>query len=92
MRLRILEWKSTTTLYIATVQVLDRFVPGTLHEHKRVGPEIWTVGRLRDTGRDDLYALGYRKYDMDFDEARDRAFATVEKYNVAVDAGKNPLA
>ena len=92
MKLRILEWKSTTTLYIATVQSMERFAPGSLREAKRVGPETWMVGRLRDTGREDLYALGYRKYDMDFDEARERAIATLEKYNALVEAGKDPLA
>ncbi len=91
MRLRILEWKNTTTLYIATVQALDSFVPSSLHELKRKGAEIWMVGRLKGSGREDLYALGYRKYDMDFDEARERAIATIERYNALSDAGKDPL-
>jgi len=92
MKLRILEWKNTTTLYIATVQPLDRFIPGTMHELKRKGPEIWMVGRLKSGGGDDLYALGYRKYDLDFEEAKQRATAAIERYNALYEAGRDPLA
>jgi len=87
-RLSIMQWQRTSSQYIGILQSLDNFVPGTIKIH-RLGPgESVLVGTLARGGRKDWYALAYDKADMDFEDARSRATATVEAENTLRAAGK----
>jgi|DewCreStandDraft_1066081.scaffolds.fasta_scaffold01064_27 hypothetical protein len=76
----ILEWKRTTTQYVAILERLDRFEPGSIREIARRGPETILGGVLRTTGELDWYALAYSRQEVDFAEARALAQAALERY------------
>ncbi|MHB1131277.1 MAG: hypothetical protein ACYC4L_02695 [Chloroflexota bacterium] len=76
----IIEWKRTNTQYVAILQVSDRFEPGTIGEIAKEGPETILGGRLVGTSKTDWYALAYSRMELDFDEAKERAHATLERY------------
>lgn len=78
--LRIIEWKRTTTQFVAILQVADRFEPGSIKELERKGPETILGGTLRGTTKTDWYALAYDRRELDFEEARDRARQALERY------------
>jgi hypothetical protein len=78
--LRIIEWKRTTTQYVAILQVSDRFEPNSIKEIERHGSETVLGGTLRGTMNTDWYALAYDRRELDFDEARDMARNTLERY------------
>ncbi len=78
--LRIIEWKRTTTQYVAILQVSDRFEPNSIKEIERHGPETVLGGTLRGTMHTDWYALAYDRRELDFDEAKDMARSTLERY------------
>lgn len=80
MMLRIIEWKRTTTQYVAILQVADRFEQGSIKELERKGPETVLGGTLRGTTKIDWYALAYDRRELDFDEARDMARQALERY------------
>jgi len=78
--LRIMEWKRTATQYVALLQVAERFEPGSIREIERHGPETILGGLLRGTDRIDWYALAYNRREVDFEEAREMARNTLERY------------
>jgi hypothetical protein len=78
--LRIIEWKRTTTQYVALLQVSDRFEPNSIKEIERHGPETVLGGTLRGTMLTDWYALAYDRREVEFDEARDMARSSLERY------------
>ncbi|MCL5961522.1 MAG: hypothetical protein M1358_19790 [Chloroflexi bacterium] len=78
--LRIIEWKRTTTQYVALLQVSERFEPGSIREIERHGPETILGGLLRGTTKTDWYALAYNRREVDFDEAKEMASETLERY------------
>lgn len=78
--LRIIEWKRTTTQYVAILQVSERFEPNSIKELERRGPETVLGGVLRGTMRSDWYALAYDRRELDFEEARDMAKQALERY------------
>ncbi|MBI2952974.1 MAG: hypothetical protein HYY30_01565 [Chloroflexi bacterium] len=80
--LRIIEWKRTTTQYVAILQVADRFEAGSIKELKRQGPETILGGILKGTTREDWYALAYDRRELEFDEAREMAKEALERYRV----------
>ena len=55
------------------------------------GDEI-TVGEITGTHEKDWYALAYNKADMEFEEAHERAIATLTKENDLRAAGKRSQA
>lgn len=75
----IIEWKRTTTQYVAILQAADRFDPATIRPLEKNGPETILVGRLRGTNQEDWYALAYDRNELDFDEARDMARARIDE-------------
>jgi hypothetical protein len=75
-----MEWKRTATQYVALLQVAERFEPGSIREIERHGPETILGGLLRGTDRIDWYALAYNRREVDFEEAREMARNTLERY------------
>ena len=80
MSLSIIEWKRTPGQYIAILQSLDRFEPGSIHEIEKHGFETVLGGTLRGTTRTDWYALAYDRRELEFDEARTLARQALERY------------
>lgn len=78
--LGIIEWKRTETQYVAILQVLDRFEPGSIRELQRRGPETVLGGTLRGTARTDWYALAYSRNDLEFEEAKALARQALDRY------------
>ena len=78
--LGIIEWKRTSTQYVAILQVADRFEPGSIREIERHEHEIILGGTMRGTNTTDWYALAYSRQELEFDEAKDMARQTVERY------------
>ena len=78
--LRIIEWKRTTTQYVALLQVAERFEAGSIQELERQGPETILGGTLRGTAKTDWYALAYDLREVEFDEAKEMARKTLERY------------
>ncbi len=78
--LGVIEWKRTTTQYVAILQVADRFEPGTIKEIERNGNEIVLGGVLRGTNQTDWYALAYSRMEYEFDEVKEMARQTLERY------------
>lgn len=81
--LGIQEWKRTERQYVAILQSLDRFEPGSIREIERHQGEIVLGGVLRGTDQIDWYALAYDRNEWDFDEARVRARQALERYRAA---------
>jgi hypothetical protein len=78
--LGIIEWKRTSTQYVAILQVADRFEPGSIREIEKNGHETVLGGTLRGTNIVDWYALAYSRHELEFGEAKDMARQTVERY------------
>ncbi|MCL5266155.1 MAG: hypothetical protein M1343_13360 [Chloroflexi bacterium] len=78
--LRVIEWKRTTTQYVAILQVADRFEPNSIRELERRGAETILGGTLRGTTQTDWYALAYDRRELEFEEAREMARNTLERY------------
>ncbi|HUE75915.1 MAG TPA: hypothetical protein VMP10_03725 [Chloroflexota bacterium] len=76
----IIEWKRTTGQFVAILEAVDRFEPGTIREIKRHGPETVLGGMLRGTTNIEWYALAYNRNDLEWDEARALARETLDKY------------
>ncbi len=83
MPLSIIEWKRTPGQYIAILQVLDRFEPGSIHEIEKHGFETILGGTLRGTDRTEWYALAYNRRELEFDEARALARQTLDRHREA---------
>lgn len=83
MSLGIIEWKRTSSQFVAILQVLDRFEPGSIHELEKNGPETVLGGTLRGTITTDWYAVAYDRRELDFDEARIAARDALERYRLA---------
>ncbi len=81
--LGIQEWKRTERQYVAILQSLERFEPGTIHEIEKSNGEIILGGTIRGTDQTDWYALAYDRNEWDFDEARMRARQALERYRSA---------
>jgi hypothetical protein len=90
-RLSIINWQRTQTQFIGVIQALDLFVPGSLKVRALGNGESAIVGELNDTHKLDWYALAYNKADMEFEEARGQAIATLNKENDLRTAGKPSL-
>lgn len=78
--LRIIEWKRTTTQYVALLQVAERFEPGSIREIERHGPETILGGIIRGTTKTDWYALAYDRRELDFEEAKEMARNALDRY------------
>lgn len=81
--LGIQEWKRTERQYVAILQSMDRFEPGTIREIEKHNGEIVLGGTLRGTDATDWYAIAYDRNEWDFDEARARARQALERYRAA---------
>ena len=78
--LGIIEWKRTSTQYVAILQVADRFEPGSIREVERNGFETVLGGTLKGTAKTEWYALAYSRRELEFSEAKDLARKTVDRY------------
>ncbi|MCL4458305.1 MAG: hypothetical protein M1136_08535 [Chloroflexi bacterium] len=76
---RPIEWKRTTTQYVAILQTAERFEPGSIREIARDGPETILGGILRGTNKMDWYALAYSRSELDFTEAKELAKRALER-------------
>jgi hypothetical protein len=81
--LGIVDWKRTSSQYVAILQSLDRFEPNTIRELSRSNGEIVLAGVLKGTNETDWYALAYDRNEYEFDEARTRARAALDRYRAA---------
>ncbi len=80
MALSIVEWKRTPGQYIAILQSLDRFEPGTIKEIEKHGFETVLGGTIRGSDQTEWYALAYNRRELEFDEARTMARQTLDRY------------
>lgn len=78
--LSIIEWKRTSTQYVAILQVIDRFEPGSIRELSKQGFETILGGTLRGTAATDWYALAYDRRELEFEEAKELATRSLERY------------
>ncbi len=75
----IIEWKRTGGQYVAILEPLDQFEARSIHELQKRGPETVLAGKLKQTGDEEWYALAYSRFDLEFEEARAMAQATLER-------------
>jgi hypothetical protein len=78
--LSIIEWKRTSSQYVAILQALDRFEPGTIRELERTNLETVLGGTLRGINKVDWYALAYNRNELEFEEAKEMARHTLDRY------------
>ncbi len=83
MPLSIIEWKRTPGQYIAILQSLDRFEPGSIREVAKRGFETILGGTLRGTTQTDWYALAYNRRELEFEEAKTMARQALDRYREA---------
>lgn len=81
--LGIQEWKRTSGQYVAILQSLDRFEPGSIREMGKTNGETILGGVLRGTTETDWYALAYDRNEWEFEEARNRAREALDRYRAA---------
>lgn len=78
--LGIQEWKRTSGQYVAILQSLERFEPGSIREVSKKNGETILGGTLRGTTETDWYAIAYDRNEWEFDEVRERAREALERY------------
>ncbi len=81
--LGIMDWKRTSSQYVAILQSLDRFEPGSIREVAKKNGETVLAGTLRGTDETDWYAIAYDRNEYEFDEVRTRAKEALERYREA---------
>jgi hypothetical protein len=81
--LGIQEWKRTSSQYVAILQSLDRFEPGSIHEVEKHNGETVLGGTIRGTTETDWYAIAYDRNEWEFEEARVRARQALDRYRTA---------
>ncbi|HUX87798.1 MAG TPA: hypothetical protein VMW65_12415 [Chloroflexota bacterium] len=81
--LGIQEWKRTSSQYVAILQSLDRFEPGSIREVAKENGETVLGGTLRGSAESDWYAIAYDRNEYEFDEARLRARQALDRYRSA---------
>jgi len=81
--LGIVDWKRTASQYVAILQSMDRFETNTIKELSRENGETVLAGTLRGTDITDWYAIAFDRNEYEFDEARLRARAALERYREA---------
>ena len=82
----VIEWKRTPGRFVAILEPLDLFDKDSIRELKPTGPETVLIGAIRATGREEWYALAYDRRDLEFDEARTMARASLERWRAGADA------
>lgn len=90
-RLSIVQWQQTGQQYVATLQAQSRFKTDTMKRHQLERFVMVVEGELLDGGGRDWYCLAFPRQELEFDEARTRAGAIVEKENQLRAAGKTSL-
>lgn len=75
----IIEWKRTSSQYVAILQAADRFDPKTIRVVEKIGPESLLAGRLLNSAVEEWYALAYDRNELEFDEAREYARARLNE-------------
>jgi hypothetical protein len=81
--LGIVDWKRTSSQYVAILQSMDRFETNTIKEVSKKNGETVLAGTLRGTDITDWYAIAYDRNEYEFDEARTRARAALDRYREA---------
>jgi hypothetical protein len=81
--LGIVDWKRTSSQYVAILQALDRFETNSIREVSKSNGETILAGVLKGTDETDWYAIAYDRNEYEFDEARTRARAALERYRAA---------
>lgn len=83
--LGIIEWKRTSSQYVAILQAMNRFEPGSIREIEKNGLETILGGTLRGTNKVEWYALAYNRSELEFEEAKDMARKTLDRYRETQD-------
>ncbi len=78
--LGIMDWKRTSSQYVAILQSLDRFEANSIREIAKKNGETILAGKLRETDETDWYAIAYDRNEYEFDEARTRAREALDRY------------
>jgi hypothetical protein len=78
--LGILEWKRTSGQFVAILQSMERFDKTTIKELSKQNGETVLAGILLGTDITDWYAIAYDRNEYEFDEARTRARAALDRY------------
>ena len=81
--LGIMDWKRTGSQYVAILQAWDRFEANSIKELSKKNGETVLAGVLRGTDITDWYAIAYDRNEYEFDEARIRARAALDRYREA---------
>ena len=78
--LGIIDWERTSSQYVAIVQALDRFESNSIREISKSNGETILAGVLKGSDETDWYAIAYDRNEYEFDEARLRARAALDRY------------
>jgi hypothetical protein len=81
--LGIVDWKRTSSQFVAILQSMDRFETNTIKELSKSNGETVLAGILRGTDITDWYAIAYDRNEYEFEEARTRARAALDRYREA---------
>ncbi len=91
-RLTVIRWQQTQGKYVGVIQDAQRFKPETLKPRPVGNMATVLVGEWVGGYQKDWYCITFPKEEMEFDEARERAMAILEKENQLRTAGKPSLA
>ncbi|HLG50507.1 MAG TPA: hypothetical protein VKY56_02595 [Chloroflexota bacterium] len=81
--LGIQEWKRTERQYVAILQSIERFEPGTIREIEKHHGQTILGGVLRGTDVTDWYALAFDRNEWEFEEARALARQALDRYRAS---------
>lgn len=81
--LGIIDWKRTGSQYVAILQALDRFEANSIREISKSDGETILAGVLKGSDSTDWYAIAYDRNEYEFDEARTRARAALDRYRAS---------
>lgn len=90
-RLSIIRWQQTQGQYVAMLQGAERFKANTIQPKAIDKLTTVLLGELVGSYQKDWYCITFPKEEMEFDEARERAKALLDKENQLRAAGKPSL-
>lgn len=90
-RLSVIRWTQTQSQYVALLGLPEQFRIDTLKRRNLGRGESVLIGERTPGIERDWYALAYERADMEFEEARQQAMATLAAENERRAAGKPSL-
>ena len=91
-RLSIIRWQQTQGKYVGILQDAQQFKADTLKQRSVGNLATVLVGEVAGTYQKEWYCITFPKDELEFEEARERARATLDAENALRAAGKPSLA